>query len=72
MHAVDFAAKKHSTQRRKDKEATPYINHPVGVAFILTNEAKVDDLAVLQINNFIFLHFKLICISNAEILKPEN
>ena len=32
MKAVDFAAKKHKDQRRKDASATPYINHPVGVA----------------------------------------
>ena len=28
--AVDFAARKHKDQRRKDKEKTPYINHPIG------------------------------------------
>ena len=34
--AADFAAKKHKDQRRKDPEGTPYINHPIGVAQILT------------------------------------
>ena len=28
VDAVHFAALKHSTQRRKDPEQTPYINHP--------------------------------------------
>ena len=28
LRAVAFAAHKHRDQRRKDKEASPYINHP--------------------------------------------
>ncbi|NXG43328.1 MESH1 pyrophosphohydrolase, partial [Psilopogon haemacephalus] len=28
LEAVDFAARKHKEQRRKDPEGTPYINHP--------------------------------------------
>ncbi|XP_001369058.1 guanosine-3',5'-bis(diphosphate) 3'-pyrophosphohydrolase MESH1 isoform X7 [Monodelphis domestica] len=48
LEAVDFAARKHSKQRRKDPEKTPYINHPIGVAHILTKEAAVTDIAVLQ------------------------
>jgi len=48
MLCVDFAAKKHKTQRRKDPEATPYINHPVGVAHSIANEGKVDDINVLK------------------------
>ncbi|NXR33259.1 MESH1 pyrophosphohydrolase, partial [Zosterops hypoxanthus] len=28
LEAVDFAARKHKDQRRKDPEGTPYINHP--------------------------------------------
>lgn len=27
---IDFAARKHRDQRRKDPEKTPYINHPIG------------------------------------------
>lgn len=27
---IDFAARKHRDQRRKDAEKTPYINHPIG------------------------------------------
>lgn len=30
LEAVDFAARKHKDQRRKDPEGTPYINHPIG------------------------------------------
>uniref|UniRef100_A0A182QXF8 Guanosine-3',5'-bis(diphosphate) 3'-pyrophosphohydrolase MESH1 n=1 Tax=Anopheles farauti TaxID=69004 RepID=A0A182QXF8_9DIPT len=44
---VNFAAIKHRNQRRLDKDETPYINHPIGVAYILT-EAGVTDLEVLQ------------------------
>lgn len=28
LDAASFAATKHRTQRRKDHEASPYINHP--------------------------------------------
>jgi guanosine-3',5'-bis(diphosphate) 3'-pyrophosphohydrolase len=36
--AANFAANKHRDQRRKDREASPYINHPLALAFVLTNE----------------------------------
>nr|XP_022910548.1 guanosine-3',5'-bis(diphosphate) 3'-pyrophosphohydrolase MESH1-like [Onthophagus taurus] len=48
VKCATFAAIKHKDQRRKDMAATPYINHPIGVAFILTNEADVTDAAVIQ------------------------
>ncbi|TRZ15296.1 hypothetical protein HGM15179_011816 [Zosterops borbonicus] len=48
LEAVDFAARKHKDQRRKDPEGTPYINHPIGVARILAHEAGVTDIVVLQ------------------------
>uniref|UniRef100_A0A4X2KAS1 Guanosine-3',5'-bis(diphosphate) 3'-pyrophosphohydrolase MESH1 n=1 Tax=Vombatus ursinus TaxID=29139 RepID=A0A4X2KAS1_VOMUR len=48
LEAADFAARKHRKQRRKDPEETPYINHPIGVARILTHEAGVTDITVLQ------------------------
>ena len=38
IRAALFAAKKHQEQRRKDQEASPYINHPLGVADVLCNE----------------------------------
>ncbi|XP_044270252.1 guanosine-3',5'-bis(diphosphate) 3'-pyrophosphohydrolase MESH1 [Tribolium madens] len=48
IKCVNFAAEKQKDQRRKNPEKTPYINHPIGVAYILTNEAKITDLEVLQ------------------------
>ena len=45
--ALEFAARKHRDQRRKDKLATPYINHPIEVAQLLINEGRVDDINVL-------------------------
>ncbi|XP_034248287.1 guanosine-3',5'-bis(diphosphate) 3'-pyrophosphohydrolase MESH1 [Thrips palmi] len=44
----NFAAVKHSTQRRKDPAKTPYINHPIGVAYILTEEGGVRDASVIM------------------------
>ena len=35
LHAASFAAEKHRHQRRKDAEASPYINHPIAVARVL-------------------------------------
>lgn len=48
LETVNFAAEKHQNQRRKNPEATPYINHPIGVAQILSHEAGITDLSVLQ------------------------
>ena len=39
LSAAAFAAEKHRNQRRKDKEASPYINHPISVAQLLACEA---------------------------------
>lgn len=41
--ALDYAAIKHRDQRRDDAEKTPYINHPIGVAKILTDEGAITD-----------------------------
>ncbi|ESP01864.1 hypothetical protein LOTGIDRAFT_172328 [Lottia gigantea] len=48
IHCADFSAKKHKDQRRRDPEKTPYINHPIGVAHILTEEAGITDINVIQ------------------------
>jgi guanosine-3',5'-bis(diphosphate) 3'-pyrophosphohydrolase len=48
LEAIRFAAEKHRDQRRKDKEASPYINHPIALASLLTTVGGVTDLAVLQ------------------------
>lgn len=45
--ALSFAARKHCAQRRKNREASPYINHPIDLANILVNEAQVTDTEVL-------------------------
>src|SRR5208283_2329007 len=47
VDAVAFAAAKHRTQRRKDVDASPYINHPIALAHVLAFEAKVNDEHVL-------------------------
>ncbi|CAF3506256.1 unnamed protein product [Adineta steineri] len=47
MHALQFAAHKHRFQKRKDSDGTPYINHPIGVAHILSNEAGIKDIDLL-------------------------
>jgi guanosine-3',5'-bis(diphosphate) 3'-pyrophosphohydrolase len=47
LQALAFAAHKHRAQRRKDKEASPYINHPIALADVLANEGAVDDAATL-------------------------
>lgn len=41
INAVAFAADKHRNQRRKDAEASPYINHPIALANVLANEGGV-------------------------------
>jgi guanosine-3',5'-bis(diphosphate) 3'-pyrophosphohydrolase len=45
--ALLFAARKHRDQRRKDVEASPYINHPIALADLLCNEAGETDVTVL-------------------------
>jgi len=47
MKALTFAAHKHRDQRRKDVDASPYINHPISLANILTNEGGVSDVEVI-------------------------
>ena len=47
LKAARFAAEKHRNQRRKDAEASPYINHPISLADLLANEAGVTDPVVI-------------------------
>jgi GTP diphosphokinase / guanosine-3',5'-bis(diphosphate) 3'-diphosphatase len=47
VKAVDFAARKHRFQRRKDADASPYINHPLAVANVLATEAAISDPVTL-------------------------
>src|SRR6185295_5199916 len=46
LRAAAFAAEKHRSGRRKDEEASPYINHPISAAYILVR-ADIEDPAVL-------------------------
>ena len=46
LRAAAFAAEKHRNQRRKDEEASPYINHPIQLAYILV-QADIEDPIVL-------------------------
>jgi guanosine-3',5'-bis(diphosphate) 3'-pyrophosphohydrolase len=48
LKAIEFASRKHSTQRRKDEEASPYINHPIAVAHLLADTGAVTDLITLM------------------------
>lgn len=45
--AAAFAADRHRMQRRKDADASPYINHPLALAHILSSEGKISDSATL-------------------------
>lgn len=47
VQAVGFSAHKHRNQRRKDVDATPYINHPIALADVLANEGGEYDVVVL-------------------------
>jgi guanosine-3',5'-bis(diphosphate) 3'-pyrophosphohydrolase len=52
VDALAFAAYKHRLQRRKDPEASPYINHPIALAHVLAGagvtNAKILAAAVLH------------------------
>ena len=47
LKALAFAAHKHRDQRRKDKHASPYINHPIALANTLCNEAGITDIEAI-------------------------
>jgi guanosine-3',5'-bis(diphosphate) 3'-pyrophosphohydrolase len=47
LRAAQFAAMKHRNQRRKDKEATPYINHPLALANVLWHEGRIADARII-------------------------
>jgi guanosine-3',5'-bis(diphosphate) 3'-pyrophosphohydrolase len=48
LDALQFASQKHRDQRRKDQEASPYINHPIALANVLWREAQVHDPVVIS------------------------
>ena len=47
LKALAFAAHKHKDQRRRDVDASPYINHPISLADILCNEAHITDVETI-------------------------
>lgn len=47
LDAASFAADRHRRQRRKDAQASPYINHPLALADILAREGGVEDAKVI-------------------------
>jgi guanosine-3',5'-bis(diphosphate) 3'-pyrophosphohydrolase len=47
VDALAFAALKHRDQRRKDPDASPYINHPIALARVLSVEAGLHDAKLL-------------------------
>jgi guanosine-3',5'-bis(diphosphate) 3'-pyrophosphohydrolase len=47
LRAAAFAAWKHRDQRRKDADASPYINHPIALAEVLWTEGRVRDPVVI-------------------------
>ena len=47
LRVTEFAASKHRDQRRKDSARTPYINHPIGVAHIISGEGGITDINIL-------------------------
>ena len=48
LAAVEYAAKKHEGQTRKDAEKTPYIIHPIGVSKILWEIGGIRDIDILS------------------------
>jgi guanosine-3',5'-bis(diphosphate) 3'-pyrophosphohydrolase len=38
VRALSFASRKHSQQRRKDADASPYVNHPIALVKILERD----------------------------------
>lgn len=47
LKALAFSAHKHRDQRRKDEQASPYINHPIELANVLRNEGGIRDAVVI-------------------------
>ncbi len=47
IKALAFAAEKHRNQRRKDPIQTPYINHPIQLADVLSSVGGIHDTPIL-------------------------
>jgi (p)ppGpp synthase/HD superfamily hydrolase len=48
LSAIEFASRKHSTQRRKNVDASPYINHPIAVTHMLAETGRITDVVTLM------------------------
>jgi GTP diphosphokinase / guanosine-3',5'-bis(diphosphate) 3'-diphosphatase len=48
LESACFAAKKHISQRRKNVGDTPYINHPLEVAYLLSSVGGITDEDILS------------------------
>jgi guanosine-3',5'-bis(diphosphate) 3'-pyrophosphohydrolase len=48
LKALHYAADMHRYQRRKDDDGSPYINHPIYVAQILSDIGGINDVDVLS------------------------
>ena len=47
LHALELASIKHRDQRRKDQQASPYINHPIAVASLLVQHGVTGETTLL-------------------------
>ena len=47
LRALHFSAHKHSSQRRKDKQGSPYINHPIEVAEVLWCQGNITSVPTI-------------------------
>jgi GTP diphosphokinase / guanosine-3',5'-bis(diphosphate) 3'-diphosphatase len=47
IRAVEFAAQKHRMQRRKDSDASPYINHPIALMHVLCIDGGITNPVIL-------------------------
>lgn len=48
LKTINFAAQKHTDQRRKNSTGSPYIEHPIAVANQISQIGHISDLATLQ------------------------
>jgi len=48
LRALEFAAGRHRTQKRKGEDQSPYINHPIQVANLLATKPEKKTLSYLQ------------------------
>lgn len=48
LETIHFAAEIHRDQRRKGADKSPYINHPIEVAYLLWDVGDIKSISVLQ------------------------